>query len=116
MVKCLPRGSQELRILIELNHSERRQDPWNPAPHVRGIVERDSRVFVVMERLSAYDDPPFKTVANYVDLFRQMLEVRGTVFILLFHVLTPTSGLDLYARTQYRQTVISGLLVLYGRS
>jgi hypothetical protein len=84
MIKRLPRDSLELRILVELNHSERRHDPWNPAPHVRGIVERDNRIFVVVERLYAYDDPPFKTVANYVDLFRQMLEVRVTVFVLLF--------------------------------
>jgi len=84
MIKCLPRDSLELCILIELNRSEQRHDPWNPAPHVRGIVERDSRVFVVIERLSVYDDPPFKTVANYVDLFRQILEVRVEVFILLF--------------------------------
>jgi hypothetical protein len=88
MIKCLTRDSLELRILIELNHSERRHDPWNPAPYVRGVVERDSRVFVVVERLSSYDDPPFKTVANYVDLFRQILEVRITFFIPLYHVLT----------------------------
>jgi hypothetical protein len=84
MVKCLPRDSVELRILIELNHSERRHDPWNPAPYVRAVVERDSRVFVIMERLRAYDDPPFKTVANYVDLFRQILEVRIAGFIFVF--------------------------------
>jgi len=87
MIKCLARDSLELHILVELNHSERRHDPWNPAPHVRGIAERDGRAFVVMERLTAYDDPPFKTVANYVDLFRQILEVRVAGFILL-HVLT----------------------------
>ena len=86
MVKCLPRDSVELRILIELNHSERRRDPWNPVPYLRAVVERDSRVFVVMERLSAYDDPPFKTVANYIDLFRQILEVSVAGFILLFDV------------------------------
>lgn len=83
MVKCLPRDSLERCILLELNHSERRHDPWNPAPHVRGVVERDNRAFVVIERLSAYDDPPFKTVANYVDFFRQILEVRVLAFI--FH-------------------------------
>lgn len=74
MIKCFLRDSLELRILIELNHPERRHDPWNPAPHIRAVVERDKRALVVMERLSAYDDPPFKTVANYADFFRQILE------------------------------------------
>lgn len=88
MIKCIPRDSLELCILIELNCSERRHDPWNPAPHVRGIVERDSNAFVVMERLSPYDDPPFKTVANYVDLFRQVLEVRVLIFAIMFFKVT----------------------------
>lgn len=88
MIKCFLRDSLELRILIELNHPERRHDPWNPAPHIRAVVERDKRALVVMERLSAYDDPPFKTVANYADFFRQILEVRVTSLTPLFRVLT----------------------------
>lgn len=75
MIKCLSRTSPELYILLELNHPELRIDPWNPAPHILCAVEREDRVFLCMERLNPYDEPPFQTVANYIDFFRQILEV-----------------------------------------
>jgi len=40
----------------------------NPAPYVRGVVERGSRIFVVMERLSPYDNPhskPSQTTSTF---------------------------------------------------
>ncbi|KAF5374146.1 hypothetical protein D9615_008826 [Tricholomella constricta] len=79
MIKCLPRASSELYILLELNHKELRTDPWNPVPHLRCAVERGDNVYLCMERLNPYDQPPFKTVANYIDFFRQMLE--GLTFL-----------------------------------
>ena len=79
MIKCLPRDSIELRLLLELNHPEHRKDPWNPVPHVLAVVERENEAFLVMERLTAYDNPPFMTVANYLDFFRQVLEVSDNV-------------------------------------
>ena len=79
MVKCLPRDSMELRLLLELNHPEHRKDPWNPVPYVLAVVERDNKAFLVMERLTSYDDPPFTTVANYIDFFLQVLEVSDNV-------------------------------------
>ncbi|KAG5634872.1 hypothetical protein H0H81_000461 [Sphagnurus paluster] len=79
MIKCLPRSSQELRIILELNHKELRSDPWNPIPHLRCAVERGNDVYLCMERLNPYDQPPFKTIANYVDFFRQTLE--GLTFL-----------------------------------
>lgn len=75
MIKRLPRTSPELHILLELNHSELRTDPWNPAPHILCAVERKDMVYLCMERLNPYDEPPFKTVANYIDFFKQVLEV-----------------------------------------
>jgi hypothetical protein len=75
MIKCLPRTSTELLILLELNNKESRHDPWNPAPHIICAVERGDNVFLCMERLMEYNQPPFRTVANYIDFFRQVLEV-----------------------------------------
>ncbi|KAG6840819.1 hypothetical protein C0991_004110 [Blastosporella zonata] len=90
MIRCLPRSSQELFLLLELNHTELRSDPWNPIPHLRCAVERKNSVYLCMERLNPYDEPPFKTAANYIDFFRQMLE--GLTFLhelkianLMFH-------------------------------
>ncbi|KAG5642309.1 hypothetical protein DXG03_003029 [Asterophora parasitica] len=79
MIRCLPRTSSELYILLELNHKELRSDPWNPVPHLRCAVEREDAVYLFMERLNPYDQPPFKTVANYVDFVRQILE--GLTFL-----------------------------------
>ncbi|KAF9468749.1 hypothetical protein BDZ94DRAFT_1246188 [Collybia nuda] len=79
MIKRLPRTSSELYILLELNHPEYRMDPWNPAPHILCAVEREDVVFLCMERLGPYYEPPFKTVANYIDFFRQILE--GLTFL-----------------------------------
>jgi len=84
MIKCLPRTSTELIILLELNHNESRHDPWNPAPHILSAVERDDNVFLCMERLIEYNQPPFKTVANYIDFFRQTLE--GLTFLHEHHI------------------------------
>lgn len=74
VLKCLPKDSAELFLLLELNHAELRQDPWNPIPHILCAVERGEHVFLCMQRLTEYNRPPFKTVANYIDFFRQALE------------------------------------------
>ncbi|KAG6860755.1 hypothetical protein C0995_007873 [Termitomyces sp. Mi166 len=79
MIKCLPRTSIELYLLLELNHKELRSDPWNPIPHLRCAVERDDNVYLCMERLNPFDQPPFKTVSDYIDFFRQILE--GLTFL-----------------------------------
>jgi hypothetical protein len=92
MIKCLPRTSAELYILLELNHPELRNDPWNHAPHILCAVEREDKIFLCMERLSPYDEPPFKTVANYIDFFRQVLEV-GFIAIRLWYMLSRRQGL-----------------------
>lgn len=73
-LKCLPEDSPELYLMLELNHSELRQDPWNAIPHILAAVERGEHIFLFMQRLTAYNRPPFKTVANYIDFFRQTLE------------------------------------------
>ncbi|KAG6868016.1 hypothetical protein C0993_008358 [Termitomyces sp. T159_Od127] len=77
MLKCLPRASTELYLSLELNHKELRSDPWNPIPHLRCAVERDNNVYLCMELLNPFDQPPFKTVSNYIDFFRQVLEVKN---------------------------------------
>jgi len=75
MVKCLERSSTELLILLELNRPELRKDPWNPAPHILEAVERGELVYLCMQRLLEYNQPPLLTVAHYIDFFRQVLEV-----------------------------------------
>lgn len=111
-------ANHELVLILQLNHHEPREDPWNPVPHVVKAIERErSRgrekrvnvveggevysvcagkhnglgdehgdgvghgdegvdVYIFMEGLRAWNDPPLKTVHNYIDLFRQILEVR----------------------------------------
>jgi hypothetical protein len=75
LIKCLPRSSKELLVLLEINHPELRQDPWNAAPHILCAVERDEDVYLCMDPLVEFDQPPMRTVANYIDFFRQILEV-----------------------------------------
>ncbi|KAJ8523230.1 hypothetical protein ONZ45_g261 [Pleurotus djamor] len=83
--------SRELDILITLNEYEARQDPWNPVPHLLSVVDRllpnnpeEGYTFVCVERLNKFDDPPLRTVANYIDFIRQTLE--GLTFLHEHHV------------------------------
>jgi hypothetical protein len=78
MIKCLPRTSPELFLLLELNQPDYRQDPWNPTPHILCAVERGNHVFLCIHQLVQFNSPPFKTIANYIDFISQALEVRGT--------------------------------------
>ena len=82
MIKCLLRTSLELALVLQLNHADLRSDPWNPVPHILCAVERGDKIFLCMERLVEYDQPPLKTVANYVDFFRQVLEVCQPTIVL----------------------------------
>ncbi|KAL0960896.1 hypothetical protein HGRIS_005905 [Hohenbuehelia grisea] len=79
MIKHLPCSCSELRILEELKDDEARLDPWNPMPHILSTVKRDNDVYLCMERLFPYNHPPFRTVANYMDFFKQVLE--GLTFL-----------------------------------
>jgi hypothetical protein len=81
MIKRLQRSSSELRLLLELNLPGIRDDPWNAAPHILATVERADNVYLCVKRLSEYNQPPFVTVAHYIDFFRQILEVN----IILIH-------------------------------
>lgn len=80
MIKRLHRSSSELRILLELNLPEIRDDPWNAAPHILGAVERADNVYLCFKRLSEYNQPPLVKVAHYIDFFRQILEVSHSLF------------------------------------
>ena len=84
MFKEVARSSPELLVLLELSHPELRQDPWNPVPHILKAIERDDRVYLCMQGLSDYDDPPFVTIVQYLDFCRQVLEARSN--FLLNHV------------------------------
>lgn len=73
--------SEELYMLLELNHPRYRDDPWNPVPHIIRAVERprDDLVCLCFAPLVEYNQPPLRTVANFIDLFRQVLE--GMTFL-----------------------------------
>ena len=75
MIKRLRRSSSELRLLLELNHSYLRDDPWNAAPHILRTVERVDNVYLCLQQLSEYNQPQLMSVTHYIDFFRQMLEV-----------------------------------------
>jgi len=78
-IKRLRRSSSELRLLLELNHSDLRDDPWNAAPHIIRSVEKVDNVYLCLQQLSEYNQPPLMSVAHYIDFFRQMLE--GLAFL-----------------------------------
>ncbi|KAK7044893.1 hypothetical protein R3P38DRAFT_2508437 [Favolaschia claudopus] len=73
-IKRLPDSSPELFLLLRLNQPEMRQDPWNPTPHILCAVSRDDYVFLCMQRLVEFNQPPLQIVSNYTDFFRQVLE------------------------------------------
>ena len=78
MIRALSRTSEELRILNDLNQSNYRADPWNPAPYLLCTFDRDeSDVYACFEHLKPFDQPSFRTVANYIDFFGQALEVSS---------------------------------------
>ncbi|KAF8621406.1 hypothetical protein AX15_007818 [Amanita polypyramis BW_CC] len=80
MVRTLSRTSEELRILNDLNQSNHRADPWNPAPHLLCTFDHEeSDVCTCFEHLTPYDQPPLRTVSNYIDFFGQVLE--GLTFL-----------------------------------
>ncbi|KAJ7443824.1 hypothetical protein FB451DRAFT_1568550 [Mycena latifolia] len=92
MIKCLHNTSPELIILLRLNQRDLREDPWNPAPHIICAVSRGERVFLCMQRLVEFNQPPLQTVSNYIDFFKQVLE--GLTF-LHEHSIAQLSRLDL---------------------
>ncbi|KAF4623570.1 hypothetical protein D9613_001778 [Agrocybe pediades] len=74
MVKRVRRSSEELLLLLDLNRPDLREDPWNAAPHILGAVEKEDYVYLCLQRLSEYNDPPMLNVSHYIDFVRQMLE------------------------------------------
>jgi hypothetical protein len=80
MIKRLHHSSPELRLLLELNRPDIRDDPWNAAPHILEAVERADNVYLCLKRLSEYNQPPLVKVTQYIDFFRQILEVFSFTF------------------------------------
>ncbi|KAF8636241.1 hypothetical protein AX17_003726 [Amanita inopinata Kibby_2008] len=74
MVRILPQTSEELRLLLELNRTRYRADPWNPTPYLLCSVDHADDVYVCFEHLTPFNKPPLRTVAHYLDFFGQILE------------------------------------------
>ncbi|KAL0065659.1 hypothetical protein AAF712_007300 [Marasmius tenuissimus] len=73
----LPTTSTQLLIYLALNQRDARLDPWNPIPYIICAVDRTrthDTIFLCLKHLVSFDLTPFRTVANWVDLFRQLLE------------------------------------------
>jgi len=97
LIKRLPLSSSELLVLLELNHSDILDAAWNPAPHIICAVDKprasgqsdgddaqEDDVFLFFEPLQeAKNNPWLQTVGDYLDAFKELLEVRSP-FRLLF--------------------------------
>ncbi|EEB92034.1 hypothetical protein MPER_09512 [Moniliophthora perniciosa FA553] len=74
--------SSHLLVQLALNHQDLRLDPWNPAPHIICAVDRSQShdtIFLCVKHLVPYNRIPFRTVAHWIDMFRQLLE--GLAFL-----------------------------------
>ncbi|KAI3621261.1 hypothetical protein WG66_014516 [Moniliophthora roreri] len=74
--------SSHLLVQLVLNHRDLRPDPWNPAPHIICAVDRaqsHDSIFLCLKHLVPYNRIPFRTVSNWIDMFRQLLE--GLTFL-----------------------------------
>jgi serine/threonine protein kinase len=58
-----------------LSSPERRKDPHNHAVPILDHFTKGTVAFLVMPLLRLFNDPPFSTVNEVVDFFRQMLQV-----------------------------------------
>ncbi|KAF8486596.1 hypothetical protein JB92DRAFT_3148564 [Gautieria morchelliformis] len=88
---------RELALWRYLNDAPLRRDPWNPSPPVLSIIERELPIstaeclsqteadsgedaaYIVMDRLYRLQDNPLKSVGDWIDFIRQLLQ--GLVFL-----------------------------------
>lgn len=76
----------ETRIGTLFSREPLASDPKNhcvPIYDILTVPDMDDRVILVMPLLRRYDDPPFQTIGETIDLFSQLLEVRARWFLLL---------------------------------
>ncbi|KAL0570984.1 hypothetical protein V5O48_010969 [Marasmius crinis-equi] len=108
----LPTTSTQLLVYLALNQRDARLDPWNPIPHIICAVDRTrthDTVFLCLKHLVPFDIPPFRTVANWVDLFRQLLE--GLSFLHEHGVVHGSISTAAAAHSQDQGKGVPGLMV-----
>jgi hypothetical protein len=89
---------RELALWRYLNDASLRRDPWNPSPPVVSIIERELPIsptkclsqtdemrseadsgedaaYIAMDRLYRLQDNPLKSIGDWIDFIRQMLQV-----------------------------------------
>ncbi|KAG7088565.1 hypothetical protein E1B28_012545 [Marasmius oreades] len=104
----LPTTSTQLLIYLALNQRDARLDPWNPIPHIICAVDRTQthdNIFLCLKHLVPFNALLFRTVANWVDMFRQLLE--GLTFLHEHGVVH--GGLSTAAQTQHQG--VPGIMV-----
>lgn len=85
-IVCLKRvrkESSERKIAVYLSSGELRADPHNHCVPILDYFDDELEAqteIIVMPLLRRFYSPPFVTVEEAVDFFRQTLEVRFTIF------------------------------------
>ncbi|KAF9267544.1 hypothetical protein L218DRAFT_855476 [Marasmius fiardii PR-910] len=78
----LPTTSTQLLIYLDLNQRDTRLDPWNPIPYIICAVDRTPThdlIFLCLKDLVPFNALQFRTVASWIDMFRQLIE--GLTFL-----------------------------------
>ena len=107
-----PLHDLERITLQHLNSPSLMADPRNHTVPLLDVLKlpHSGESTLVMPLLHRFDDPPFETVGEAVEFFRQIFEVCAEVDIpghLIY--LLPFTGLALHARTSYRSWVRASL-------
>ena len=83
VLKCVRLESDEFRIALYLSSSKLLSDPRNRTVPIRDVISLpDDKEFVllVMPYLRVFHTPPFHCCAEFVEAFRQFLQVFAISF------------------------------------
>jgi len=78
VLKCIRVESDEFRIALYLSSSKLLSDPRNhtvPISDIISLPEDKEYVLLVMPYLRVFNKPPFHCCAEFVEAFRQFLQV-----------------------------------------
>ena len=86
-----PVYDQERKILEHLRSPLFETDPRNHTVQLLDVIRlpHSGESTLVMPLLRRFDDPPFQTVGEAVEFFRQIFEVRGPLILCCFALSFP---------------------------
>ena len=99
MLKCIWKETQEVNVALYLN-SLTSSDPRNYTIPILDIFDSHSDLgweIMVMPRLHSFYNPPFDTVGELLDAFRQIFEVYQYRIFYAWKRLKYSQGRTLYA-------------------